>query len=77
MLEREFQYYKSHEDEFIKQYKGKFIAIVGEEVKGVFDKELQAYQAMKDKYGLGKFLIQQCLEKEHRIQHYHSRVSFG
>ncbi len=77
MLEREFQYYKTHEDEFVKLYNGKFIAIVGEQVVGIFDTELEAYQEMKKKYGLGKFLLQLCLdEKGNRIQHYHSRVAF-
>jgi hypothetical protein len=33
---------------------GKFIAIVGEEVVGVFDSELTAYQQMKEKYGTGE-----------------------
>ncbi|MGD0266789.1 MAG: DUF5678 domain-containing protein [Candidatus Methylomirabilota bacterium] len=78
MLEREFRYYKTHEQEFVTSYKGKFIAIVGEELVGVFDDELKAYTEMKQKYGLGKFLLQHCLpDKNQRIQRYHSRVAFG
>ena len=50
MLDREFHYYNTHENELVKRYKGKFIAIVGEEVVGVFDSELIAYQEMKTKY---------------------------
>ena len=77
MLEREFQYYKAHENELVECYKGKVIAIVGEEVVGAFDTELEAYLEMKKKYGLGKFLLQQCLsENDNRIQRYHSRVAF-
>ena len=56
MLDREFHYYKAHENELVKQYNGKFIAIVGEQVVGVFDEEFTAYQEMKTKYGLGNFL---------------------
>jgi hypothetical protein len=55
MLDREFHYYKAHENELVKQYNGKFIAIVGEQVVGVFDEEFTAYQEMKKKYGLGNF----------------------
>ncbi len=78
MLEKEYQYYNTHEEELLKQYNGKFIAIVGEEVVGVFDTELAAYTDMKKKYPLGKFLLQHVLPKKDRIIHrYHSRVAFG
>jgi hypothetical protein len=77
MLDREFEYYKAHENELVERYKGKFIAIVGEEVVGVFESELTAYQQMKEKYGLGKFLLQHCVPlKDRLIQRYHSRVAF-
>jgi len=77
MLEREFKYYKEHESQFLEQYKGKYIAIVGEEVVGVYETELEAYLQMKAKYGLGKFLLQHCLPgQDNRIQRYHSRVAF-
>jgi len=77
MLEREFHYYKTHERELVERYPGKFIAIVGEEVVGVFDDELTAYLEMKKKYGLGKFLLQECLPvKNSHVQRYHSRVAF-
>jgi len=78
MLEKEYQYYTTHEDELLKQYEGKFIAIVGEEIAGVFDTELAAYADMKKKYPLGTFLLQHVLPKKDRIIHrYHSRVAFG
>lgn len=77
MLEQEFSYYKTHEAELVERYKGKFIAIVGEEVVGAFDDELDAYLEMKKKYGLGKFLLQHCLPiKDAHVQRYHSRVAF-
>ncbi len=77
MLDREYRYFKTHENELVERYNGKFIAIVGEEVVGVFDLELTAYQEMKEKYGLGKFLLQHCVpSKDRLIQRYHSRVAF-
>lgn len=77
MLDREVEYYKANENEFLERYKGRFIAIVGEEVVGVFDSELAAYEDMKKKYGLGNFLLQHCVPvKDRFIQRYHSRVAF-
>jgi len=77
MLDREFHYYKAHENELVKQYNGKFIAIVGEQVVGVFDEEFTAYQEMKAKYGLGNFLLQHCVPTADRqVQRYRSRVAF-
>jgi hypothetical protein len=78
MLEQEFNFYKEHQDELVKKYKGKFLAIVGQEVVGVFDTELEAYAEMKKKYPVGTFLIQHCLPgKDSYTQTFHSRVSFG
>ncbi|MEI9479626.1 MAG: DUF5678 domain-containing protein, partial [Deltaproteobacteria bacterium] len=78
MLENEYRYYQSHEDELLKLYEGKFIAIVGEEIVGVFDAELAAYTETKTKYPLGTFLLQHVLPKKDRTIHrYHSRVAFG
>ena len=76
MLEVEYQYYRSHEADFVQKHEGKFLGIVGEEVVGVFDTELEAYTTLKEKYGLGKFLLQQAIPvQKDRIQRYHSRVA--
>ena len=63
-LEREFRYYKDHQDELVKQYDGKFLAIKGEEVVGVYDTELEAYTDAKRNHPAGTFLIQHCLPGE-------------
>ncbi len=78
MLETEFQYYKDHQAELVEQYEGKFLAIVGESVVGVFDTEMEAYSQMKNKHAPGTFLIQHCLPGEASYtQSFHSRVAFG
>lgn len=78
MLEQEFQYFKDHQDELVQQHNGKFIAIVGTAVVGVFDTELEAYTAMKKERQVGTFLIQQCLPgKNIYTQTFHSRVPIG
>lgn len=78
MLEKEFKFYKDHQAELVKQYNGKFIAIVGEQVVGDYVTELEAYNEMKKQYPVGTFLIQHCLPGEDSYtQTFHSRVAFG
>lgn len=78
MLDTEFKYFKDHQDELVAEHNGKFVAIVGTEVAGVFDTEMDAYTAMKKKHPVGRFLIQQCLPgKNSYTQTFHSRVAIG
>ena len=78
MLEEEFQYYKDHQDELLKKYKGRFIAIVGKEVVGDYDTFEEAVDQTIQVYELGKFLIQECTEgEESYTQTFQSRVVFA
>ena len=78
MLKTEFDYYRKHQDELVKQYNGKFLAIIGEEVVGVFETELEAYTEMKKSHTVGTFFIQLCSPgKESYTQTFHSRVAFN
>lgn len=76
MLDTEYKFYKSHQKEFLKQYKGKALVIVGEKIVGIYEDESKAYQDSVSKYKLGTFLIQKCLPEEETIQTFHSRVIF-
>ncbi len=77
MLEQEFKYFRDHQEELVKQYNGKFIAIVGEQVVGAFDTEVEAYTEMKKTRAPGTFLLQQCLPGETSYtQTFYSRVAF-
>lgn len=60
MLEREFQYYLTNQNELVKQYEGKYLVIQGEAVTDVYDNKDEAYFESEKKYGLGAFLIQYC-----------------
>jgi hypothetical protein len=78
MLEEEFQYYKDNQDELLKKYKGRFIAIVGKEVVGDYDTFEEAVDQTIQVYELGKFLIQECTEgEESYTQTFQSRVVFA
>ena len=77
MLDTEFKYFKDHQKELVEKFNGKFVSIVGQDVVGVFDTELDAYTAMKQKYAPGTFLIQLCEPGETSYtQTFHSRVAY-
>ena len=77
MLEKEFEYYTTHQEELLKQYNGSFIVIVGESVVGNYPDLPTAYNESKKKYELGTFLIQQCTPgKDSYTRKFRSRVEF-
>jgi hypothetical protein len=77
MLEKEFQYYLDHQEELVKQYNGKFLAIVGEKVIGAYNTNIDAYNAAKKNHEPGTFLIQRCSpgDADYKMTFY-SRVAF-
>jgi hypothetical protein len=76
MLDKEYKYFKKHEAEFLQKYQGRFILIKGEEVVGDFETEVQAYQEGVNKYGLGNFMLKQCVPGADR-QTFHTRAIFS
>ena len=78
MLEKEFQYFIDNQNELLKKYNGRFIAIVGEQVVGDYDSFDQAIDETMKEHELGTFLIQECTEGEKAYtQTFHSRVVFA
>lgn len=59
-LEHEFQFFKEHRDELVKQYRGRAIVIKGEQVLGAYDDELTALRRTSREREVGTFLIQRC-----------------
>jgi hypothetical protein len=77
-LQKQLEYFKDHQDELVKKYKGKFLVIKDQAVQGVYDTEIEAYTDAKNKFELGTFLIQQCLPgQESYTQTFHSRVALS
>jgi hypothetical protein len=77
-LQKELEYFKEHQEEFMAHYKGKFLVIKNQKVEGVYETEIEAYNEAQKKFELGTFIIQQCLDdKEAYTQTFHSRVSFS
>lgn len=76
-LKKEFSYFLSHQEELAKEYKGKVLVIVGENVVGAYDTALEAYESVKEAYEAGSYLIQECNDgKDAYTQTFHSRVAF-
>ena len=61
MLETEFQYFIDHQDELVRDYDGKTLVLIGEEVVGVYGNVHDAYFDSMKKYKLGTFMIQRCI----------------
>jgi len=78
MLEKEFKYFKDHQEELVKKHEGKHLVIVGKEVVGTYESEIDAYTEAKKRHKPGTFLIQHCLPGESAYtQTFYSRVIFG
>ena len=78
MLEKEFKFYLDNQETFVKEYKGKYISIVGESITGNYSSEEEAYIDSSEKYKPGTFLIILCEPGESSYtQSFHSRVVFS
>lgn len=78
MLDAEYKYYLEHQQELLKQYKGRFVVIVGETVVGNYGTQAEAYLNSIKNHKLGTFLIQECTDgTSGYTQTYHSRVIFA
>jgi hypothetical protein len=77
MLEKEFEYYKTHQPELVRMYNDKFIVIKDEIVIGSYASHAEAYNEAAKKNEPGTFLIQHCTPgTESYTQTFYSRVIF-
>ncbi len=77
MLEKEFKYYRDHQDELVTKYNGKYVVIKGDKVIGIYDTQPEAYFETQKEHELGTFLIQLCTPGESAYTAtFHSRVHF-
>ncbi len=75
-LKEEFEFYKENQAKLVSEYCGRFIVIKNEEVIGVYDLEIDAYQETQKTHKLGSFLIQHVTEGDDSYsQTFYSRVS--
>ena len=77
-LAKELEYFKKNQPELVEKYEGKFLVIKDQDIKGVYDTEMEAYTSAKEKFELGTFLIQKCVPgSESYTQTFHSRTIFS
>jgi len=77
-LQKEFQYYLSHQNELVHQYNGKYVVIKEERVIGAYDSEIEAIEETSKNHEAGTFLVQKCEPgSESYTQTYHSRAVFA
>jgi hypothetical protein len=74
-LQSEFEYFKTHQDELVERYEGKFVVIKGELVIGAYDSFADALHQTAKTHEPGTFLIQRCEPGPEAYTHvFHSRV---
>ena len=77
-LQREFEYYLSHQDSMVEKYNGRVIVLKGGQVLGVYDTELDALTETQMAHALGTFLVQKVSAGDTEYsQTFHSRVVFS
>lgn len=75
MLDREFEFFKAHQDEFVREHPGEYVVIKGEAVLGFYPDAQTAYFATAESHEPGTFLIQEVRPgQEAYTQTFHSRV---
>lgn len=78
LLQKEFDYYLSHQNEIVKEYDGKFVVIKDCTVIGVYDDEIEAIETTKQEHEIGTFLVQYVSAGDTAYtQSFHSRVAFS
>ena len=62
MLDNEFYFYRTNQNDLVIKYNGRFVVITGNKVIGDYGSYLEAYVKTKKQYEPGTFLIQECTE---------------
>ena len=77
-LQPEFEFYLAHQDELVKQYDGRYIAIKDQAVLAAYDSELIAVTETQKSHELGTFLVQKVSAGNSEYsQTFHSRAVFS
>lgn len=77
-LHAEFEYYLAHQDELVRQYEGRVIAVKDRTVLGDYATEQEAIAETAKRHPIGTFLVQR-VEKgtDAYTQTFYSRVRVG
>ena len=76
-LDKEFEYYRVNKKDLLSKYEDKFIVIVGHEIIGVFDDDIEAVESARKSHSPGTFLVQYVCEEEEVLYYHSPRVLNG
>lgn len=77
-FDREFNFYLSKQDEFVKDHNEEWVVIKGDEVLGFYLDQLQAISETQKTHQLGTFMVQHISKGETEYTRtFHSRVAVG
>jgi hypothetical protein len=75
MFEKEEAFYEAHKEDIRAKYTGKRVLIAGQEIKGVFDSDGEAYRAAIETMKPGDFMIKPVTRTDDEsVCRYRSRV---
>ena len=60
MFDQELNYFIAHQEQLVQRFRGKVLALQGEQVLGAYDSVLQAYLETGKHHRPGTFMIQKC-----------------
>ncbi len=60
MFDKELDYFISHQQELVARHAGKILVLRGEEVVGAYGSPLEAFNAAKEQFPVGTFMLQRC-----------------
>ncbi len=60
MFQTELQYFIDHQDELVAQYRGRVLAIQGQQILGIYRSALEAYLETLKTQAPGSFMLQPC-----------------
>lgn len=76
-FEKELNFFIAHQEELVGKYRGKILVLVGEEVVGVHNTYLEAYNEARKRYEDGTFMLQLCIPgpEAYTVSVYSSQVT--
>lgn len=75
MIEKDYEYYKAHRAELLREHAGEFVVIENESPLGFYPDQSTALDAMKD-HELGNFLVKKVVPAEEDVVAIHTPSFF-
>ncbi len=79
LLQKEFQWYLSHQDELVEKYNGKYLIISGNKVLFASSDKNMAYNKGNELAGIGNYILQLCTpgDEAYTLTFHTQRVRFA